>query len=258
MACDGNAQTWVNQHITYTHGFGAVVSAVNQVTPDGSPDFLVKDVPPVSKGDLRHRPSRASTTASWAPTTPSSRRRRPSSTTRAAAETSSREYEGDGGIPIGSTWRRLAFAFRFGTLKFLTTSYIDADSRVIMRNNIRERLEAAAPFLSFDNDPYMVIADGRLYWVADAYTTTDRYPYSQPEGDLNYVRNPVKAVIDAYNGTMVFYTFDESDPMLQTYAKIFPDMFKPSDEVPPSAARPHPLPRGLLQRAGRRCSPPIT
>jgi uncharacterized membrane protein (UPF0182 family) len=227
------AQTWVNQHITYTHGFGAVVSAVNQVTPDGSPDFLVKDVPPVSKGNLAIDQPRIyygelGTDYTLVKTSA------PEFDYPGSAEDVFAQYEGDGGIAIGSTWRRLAFSVRFGTIKFLTTSYIDGDSRIIMRNNIRDRLKAAAPFLSFDADPYMVIADGRLYWVADAYTSTDRYPYSQPQGELNYVRNPVKAVIDAYDGTMVFYTFDESDPMLRTYAKVFPDMFKPADEVPPA------------------------
>ena len=128
--------------------------------------------------------------------------------------------------------QKLAFAWRERTIKFFTTSAIDDDSRVIIRNNIVDRVEAAAPFLALDADPYMVIADKRLYWIQDAYTTTDRYPYATPEGDLNYIRNSVKVVIDAYNGTMRFYVFDEDDPLLRTYREIFPDLFTPSDEIP--------------------------
>jgi hypothetical protein len=226
-----NAQTWVNQHITYTHGFGVVVSAVNQVTPDGSPDFLVKDIPPVSQGNLTVDQPRIyygemGTDYTLVKTSA------PEFDYPGGGGDVFTEYQGSGGIPIGSGWRRLAYAFRFGTIKFLTTGYIDSDSRIIVRNNIKDRLAAAAPFLRFDGDPYMVVADGRLYWVADAYTTTARVPYSQPEGGINYMRNSVKAVIDAYDGTMRFYVFDEGDPILKTYRGIFPDMFVPADEIP--------------------------
>jgi hypothetical protein len=229
----GETQSWVNEHITYTHGFGAVVSAVNQVTPDGSPDFLVKDVPPVSRGDLAITEPRIYYGELGTDYTLVKTSAPEFDYPGGSGDVFSR-YEGNGGIPIASTWRRAAFAFRYGTLKFLTTNYFEADSRVIIRNNIRDRMSAAAPFLSFDHDPYMVIADGRLFWVADAYTSTDRFPYSQPEGDLNYLRNSVKVVIDAYEGTMTFYTFDEADPILKTYAAIFPDLFKPMAEVPPT------------------------
>ncbi len=127
---------------------------------------------------------------------------------------------------------KLAFAWRERTIKFFTTSAIDDDSRVIIRNNIVDRVRTAAPFLALDGDPYMVIADKRLFWIQDAYTTTDRYPYAAPEGDLNYIRNSVKVVVDAYNGTMRFYVFDEEDPLLRTYRKIFPDLFVSADEIP--------------------------
>ena len=227
-----DAQTWVNQHITYTHGFGAAVSAVNQVTPDGSPDFLVKDIPPVAQGDLRIDQPRIYYGEMGTDYTLVRTAAPEFDYTGSGGEDVFRQYDGKGGIDIGSTWRRLAFAARFGTIKFLTTTYIDADSRVIIRNNIEQRLAAAAPFLRFDHDPYMAIAGGRLYWVADAYTTTDRVPYAQPQGDLNYIRNSVKAVIDAYDGTMKFYAFDENDPVLATYREIFPDMFLPRDEFP--------------------------
>ncbi len=228
------AQTWVNQHITYTHGYGVTVSAVNQVSSGGSPDFLVQDVP------LK------SSTPALAITEPRIYYGR-SGTDYLLVKTTDQEfdypgptgdvyttYTGSGGIPVGSFVNKLAFMARYGSLKFFTTSSITSDSRVIIRNKITERLTAAAPFLTFDGNPYMVIADGKLYWIADAYTTTNRYPYSQPDGTINYIRNSVKAVIDAYNGTMSFYVFDPSDPLIQTYEKIFPGMFKPQAEMPAS------------------------
>ena len=126
----------------------------------------------------------------------------------------------------------LAFALRFGDISFFTSSAITRQSRVIILNNIKERLAAAAPFLSFDANPYMVVAGGRLYWIADAYTTTSRIPYSQPDGSINYIRNSVKVVIDAYNGSMRFYVFDPQDPLIRTYEKIFPGMFNPESQMP--------------------------
>ena len=231
------AQTWGNQHITYTHGYGVTVSAVNQVSSGGSPDFLVQDVPLMSS------------TPALAITQPRIYFGR-SGTNYVLVKTKDQEfdypgpggdayttYTGGGGIPVGSFLNRLAFAVRFGTIKFFTSSAITGDSRVIINDNIKARLAAAAPFLTFDANPYMVVADGKLYWIADAYTTTSRYPYSQPDGTLNYIRNSVKVVIDAYNGTMDFYVFDPSDPLIQTYEKIFPGMFKPAAEMPTSLSQ---------------------
>jgi uncharacterized membrane protein (UPF0182 family) len=225
-------QTWVNQHLVYTHGFGAVVSAVNQVASDGSPDFLVENVPPTSSatelqiaqpriyfGEIGSDYTLVKTKA-------------PEFDYPGGAGDVFTQYTGSAGIPIGSLWNQLAFSFRFGTINILATKYIDGDSRIIIRNNIKQRLHAAAPFLTFDHDPYMVIAGGRLYWVADAYTTTSQYPYSQPQGGINYVRNSVKAVIDAYSGTMKFFIADPSDPIIQTYEKIFPGMFTPMSQMP--------------------------
>ena len=226
------AQTWVNQHITYTHGYGATVSAVNQVASGGSPDFLVQDVPLVSSAPI------------LAITEPRIYYGR-GGADYLLVKTKDQEfdypgpdgdvyttYTGNGGIPVGSFANKLAFAVKFSSIKFFTSSAITGESRVIIRNKISERLTAAAPFLKFDGNPYMVISDGRLYWIADAYTTTSLYPYSQPDGEINYIRNSVKVIIDAYNGTMTFYNFDPSDPLIQTYAKIFPGMFKPAAEMP--------------------------
>jgi uncharacterized membrane protein (UPF0182 family) len=225
------AQTWVNQHITYTHGFGAAMSAVNQVTSDGSPDFLVQDIPPQSVKGLEITQPRIYYGERG--------------TGYSLVKTKDKEfdypgpngdvyaaYQGSGGIAISPLLNRLAFSAQFGTIKFFTTSSIDSDSRVIIRNEIRTRISAAAPFLALDHDPYMVIADGRLYWIQDAYTTTSRYPYSTPQGDLNYLRNSVKIVVDAYNGTMKYYVFDEQDPLLKTYRAAYPSLFTAKSEMP--------------------------
>lgn len=227
-----NARTWVNEHITFTHGFGVALSAVNQVTADGSPDFLVQDVPPRSSApgleitQPRIYYGEKGTDYTLVKTTDQE------FDYPGAGGDVYRAYDGSGGIAIGSPLTRLAFALRFKTIKFFTTSSITSHSRVIIRNNIMTRLKAAAPFLRFDADPYMVIADGRLWWIADAYTATSDYPYSTPQGDLNYMRNSVKVVIDAYNGTMTFYAFDDSDPILRTYERVFPGMFTPYAKMP--------------------------
>jgi uncharacterized membrane protein (UPF0182 family) len=227
------AQTWVNQHITYTHGFGVAMSAVNQVTNDGSPDFLVQDVPPQSVAGLEIEQPRIYYGERG--------------TGYSLVKTKDKEfdypgpngdvydtYKGSGGIPISPLLNRLAFSVKFGTIKFFTTSSIEDQSRIIIRNSIQPRISAAAPFLTLDQDPYMVIADGRLWWVQDAYTTTSRYPYSTPQGGVNYLRNAVKIVVDAYNGTMKYYVFDPEDPLLKTYEAAYGSLFTSKDEMPQS------------------------
>ena len=223
------SQSWVNQHVIYTHGFGAVVSAVNQVASDGSPDFLVQDVPPISSApDLTITQPRIyygllGTSYTLVKTT--------------TAEFDypggpSYHYTGSGGIPIDSFLNKLAFSLRFGSIRFFTNTAIGSQSRIIIRNNIVARLHAAAPFLTLDQDPYMVVVGGRLYWIADAYTTTDRYPYSQPLGGINYIRNSVKVVIDAYNGSMRFYVANPTDPDHPHLREDLPGMFTPLASMP--------------------------
>ena len=226
------AQTWVNQHITFTHGYGVAVSAVNQVTSDGSPDFLVQDIPVTSSApslkitEPRIYYGEIGTEYSLV------RTKAPEFDYPGPDGDMYQSYEGKGGIPIGPLLNKICFGIEFGTIKFITSSAITPTSRIIILNNIRERLAKAAWFLRFDSDPYMVVANGRLYWIADAYTTTSRYPYSQPTGDINYMRNSVKAVVDATDGTLTFYAFDPADPLLRTYERIFPGMFHPRAEMP--------------------------
>ena len=211
------------------------VSAVNQIASGGAPDFLVQDVPVLSSA-----PALSITqpriyygllgTNYVLVNTKDPEFDYPG----AGGHDVYQSYAGKGGIPVGSFLNRLALMARFGDIRFFTSSAITSGSKVILYDNIRARLQAAAPFLTFDSNPYMVIADGRLYWIADAYTTTNLMPYSQPINGINYIRNSVKVVIDAYNGTMDFYVFDPSDPLIRTYEKIFPGMFKPSSDMPAS------------------------
>jgi uncharacterized protein len=227
-----SSQSWVNQHITYTHGFGVAMSAVNQVTKDGSPDFLIQDIPPVTAPGLEIKQPRIYYGERG--------------TGYSLVKTNNKEfdypgpnntdvytsYTGSGGIPISPVLNRLAFSVKYGTLKFFFTSAIESQSRIIIRNDISTRIHAAAPFLQLDHDPYMVVADGRLWWIQDAYTTTDRYPYSTPQDGVNYIRNSVKVVVDAYNGTMKFYVFDPTDPILKTYEAAYPSLFTPKAQMP--------------------------
>jgi hypothetical protein len=227
-----SSQSWVNQHITYTHGFGVAMSAVNQVTKDGSPDFLIQDIPPVSAPGLEIKQPRIYYGERG--------------TGYSLVKTNNKEfdypgpnntdvyttYTGSGGIPISPLLNRLAFSAKYGTLKFFFTSAIESQSRIIIRNDISTRIHDAAPFLQLDHDPYMVVADGRLWWIQDAYTTTDRYPYSTPQDGVNYIRNSVKVVVDAYNGTMKFYVFDPTDPILKTYEAVYPSLFTPKSQMP--------------------------
>ncbi len=226
------AQTWVNQHITYTHGYGIALSAVNQVTSDGSPDFLVSDVPPVSAAkelqvdEPRIYYGEIGTDYTLVRTT-MREFDYPGADTKVFTE-----YKGKGGISTASFLTKMALAWRFKTIKFFTTKAITDESRVILVNNVSQRLAKAAPFLVQDKDPYMVVAGGKLMWIVDCYTTTDRYPYSDSTGSLNYIRNSVKAVIDAYNGTIDLYVFDDEDPLLRTYDRVYPGLLKPLSEMP--------------------------
>ena len=227
------AKTWVNQHLTYTHGYGIVVSPVNQVTAQGLPDFVVKDIPPQGATDLQIlRPEIYYGEVG---------------NDYVVVKTGAKEfdypkgdanvfttYAGTGGVGIGSVLRRAAFSARFGTISLLLSNYFTSDSRIMFRRTIKERVQAIAPFLQYDKDPYMVLrADGSLIWVWDAYTTTSNFPYSQPRANgINYIRNSVKVTIDAYNGTVTLYQFDPDDAIASTWARVYPGLFKPATELP--------------------------
>jgi len=243
-----NAQTWVNNHVLFTHGNGAVMSPVTQTTTDGLPVFYLRDIPPISTGGPDVRESRiyyGEETNSYVivkSSTPEFDYPKGKGNTYAT-------YDGTGGVPIGGILRRNLFAWHFGDINLLLSSYITSDSRIMIRRNIRERIRAIAPFLRFDHDPYLVISSGKLYWMQDAYTTSDYFPYAQPVKrlHLNYIRNSVKVVIDAYNGTVNFYLTDVTDPIARTYQRIFPDLFKLFAAMPPDLQTHIRYPEDLFQ-----------
>jgi len=233
------ARTWVNQKLVFTHGYGLAMSPVNATAAEGLPQFFVKDLPPTGDVPIRR------------PEIYYGERDRPDQYVvvhTAAAEfdyprgneAAQTEYQGRGGVELNSYWRRLAYAWQFHDANLLLNTDLRPDSQVLYRRNIRQRVATLVPFLRLDDDPYLVVVDGRLVWMLDAYTTTDRYPYSQPMltdrpplARFNYVRNSVKATIDAYDGTTTFYVADPTDPLIQTYASIFPGLFVPLDTMPP-------------------------
>ena len=229
-----NAQTWVNSHVLFTHGNGIVMSPVTRSTADGLPVFYLRDIPPISTGGPEIREPRiyyGEETDTYVLVKGST----PEFDYPKGKENIYATYDGTGGIPIGGVLRKNLFAWYFGDINLLLSSYITGESRIMIRRDIRERVRTIAPFLRLDRDPYLVISTGKLYWMQDAYTTSNYFPYAQPVQrlDLNYIRNSVKVVIDAYNGSVDFYLIDAADPIARTYQRIFPDLFKPFATMPP-------------------------
>jgi uncharacterized membrane protein (UPF0182 family) len=221
-----NAQTWVNLHLLFTHGNGVVMSPVTEKSTEGLPNFYLKDIPPVSSGGPAITEPRiyfGQSTNGYVIVKGST----PEFDYPKGKDNVYANYDGADGIAIGgAAWRSL-FSWQFDDVNILLSRYLTNESRIMLHRNIQDRVETLAPFLQLDHDPYVVISDGRLYWMQDAYTTSDWFPYAQPAGDINYIRNSVKAVIDAYNGTVTFYVMDTADPVIATYQRIFPTLFKP-------------------------------
>jgi uncharacterized membrane protein (UPF0182 family) len=228
---------WINEHLIFTHGYGVVVGPVNRVTPEGLPEFFVKDIPPVSSGGFPAvtRPQIYYGEVGNEYVLVRTRAQEldyPSGDQNVYAP-----YTGSGGIPIGSWLSRLAFAARFREYNILFADDLTADSRIMIHRTVTDRARRIAPFFRFDRDPYVVVTgDGRLVWLLDGYTTSDRYPYSDPvrtpEWSGNYIRNSVKAVIDAYHGSVTFYLADPSDPLIRVYARSFPGLVQGLDRMP--------------------------
>jgi uncharacterized protein len=233
-----NAQTWVNLHLLFTHGNGVVMSPVTQKSSEGLPLFYLQDIPPAATGGPPVREPRiyfgqgADNYAIVKGTVPEFDYPKGKDNVYAA-------YDGADGVPIGGVALRSLFAWYFGDLNILLSSYVTDQSRILFRRNIQQRVRAIAPFLQLDKDPYLVISEGRLFWLQDAYTTSDWFPYAQPApgGGLNYIRNAVKIVIDAYQGTVGFYLADPADPIAATYRRIFPGLFKPFADMPADLQR---------------------
>jgi uncharacterized membrane protein (UPF0182 family) len=259
------AQTWINEHLVYTHGYGFTLSPVNTAGPGGLPTYYVKDIgldsPAGNNTTLRTSSERIRAsipighpriyygtigdTFVMAPTEV------PEFDYPSGDENVSNHYDGVGGIPIASRWRQLLFAKYLNSWQMVFTRYLTPNTKLLFRRNITERIRAIAPFLKFDSDPYLAVANTRLYnseeslsspqveqknylyWIVDAYTTSDRYPYSDPGAEnFNYIRNSVKVVVDAYNGTVNFYVADPEDPIVQTWESIFPNLFKSLKSMP--------------------------
>ncbi|MDZ7672623.1 MAG: UPF0182 family protein [Halanaerobiales bacterium] len=228
----GQAQTWINQKLKYTHGYGVVMSPSNRLTSEGMPEFFMQDIPTKVNVNIELNNNSIyygeKTDNYVIANTDSTEFHYPQGDNNIYVN-----YDGNGGVPMGGFFKKAIYALRFNNLKFMLNSDINTDSRIMYYRNINERVRKAVPFLQYDSDPYLVVSEGKLYWIQDAYTTTNRYPYSEPiNNSVNYIRNSVKVVIDAYNGDMDFYVIDDSDPLAKTYQKIFPDIFVDGDQMP--------------------------
>ena len=239
---------WVNERLQYTHGYGVVFSPANNVASQGQPDFYVKGVPATTTvSELEVEQPRiyfgesAESVEYVVVNSLQDEVDYPLSTEgQSVAYTN---YSGDGGVGIGSFFRRLGFALRYSELNLLISNQLSDDSKLIMERNVVSRVKKAAPFLYTDNDPYLALIDGNLFWIIDMYTVSDKYPYAQPADtrrinensglpiNFNYLRNSVKAVVNAYDGTMNFYVVDEEDPLISSYNDIFPNLFTPKSAM---------------------------
>jgi len=232
------AQTWVNIHLIYTHGYGVVMNPVNEILPNGMPNLIVQDIPPTTKlplslkqmgiyyGEESDQFVLVNTTAK-------------EFDYPKGDDNVYTNYAGQGGVRISGLFKRIVYAWKFSDIKILLTGYLTDQSRIMFYRNISQRDKIIAPFLSYDSQPYLVVGeDGQLYWIHDAYTTSNMFPYSEPisstlsEQSLNYINNSVKVVINAYNGDVSYYVINPKDPIIQTFEKIYPKLFKPFSDMP--------------------------
>jgi uncharacterized protein len=221
---EGNASTWQNKHLIYTHGYGVVMNKVNSVTSEGQPDFVIKDIPPENSTDIKLDNPRiyfGEKTNEYAIVNTDTRE----FDYPKGGDNQWNKFDGKTGIKM-NLLNRVLFAVNERNINFLLSRDINSDSKILINRNIKDRVQKIAPFLSYDSDPYIVISNGKLYWIMDGFTTSDRYPYSQPVNNINYIRNSVKVVIDALDGTTNFYIVDNNDPIAASYSKIFPSLFK--------------------------------
>jgi uncharacterized membrane protein (UPF0182 family) len=225
------SRTWINERLTFTHGYGLTLGPVNEVTPEGLPVLFIRDLPLVSTVDLAvtqpgiYYGELANDHVFVKTRTEEFDYPRGDDNVFAA-------YQGNGGVPVANLWRRLLFAIRFRSTDTFFSPNLTPESRVMLHRRIGERVHKIAPFLNFDPDPYLAISDGRLVWIQDAYTTSNRYPYASSIGGLNYIRNSIKITIDAYHGTTTFHLLDASDPVAATIGRVFPGLFTPLEKMP--------------------------
>jgi len=229
---DSKAKTWVNEKFVYTHGYGAVVSPVNLITKEGLPELFVKDIPPKTEYDeLKITQPRIYFGEQ--------------SNDFVVVNTKTEEFDyplgnenvftsygGTAGVQLSNILKKAIFSLKLGSLNLFVSGSVTKDSKILLNRDILKRSNILAPFLEYDSDPYIVIDDGKLFWIIDAYTTSNSFPYSESLFGLNYIRNSVKVVVDAFNGNVDFYIVDEEDPLIQNYAKIFPELFKNFEDFP--------------------------
>ena len=228
------SDTWLNRHLKYTHGYGITLSRVDKITESGQPDVLIGGIPPESTAEEINvtRPEiyyGEMTNDYVLVNTSEDEFDYPDGNSNKYTQ-----YEGDAGIKLNLI-NKLMFSIRERSVNLLVSGNVNNDSKILINRNISERVKEIMPYLQYDDDPYMITVDGKLYWIIDAYTSSNRYPYSEPyssNSDTNYIRNSVKVVIDAYNGTTDYYIVDDTDPIAQTFAKIYPDLFKDFDSMP--------------------------
>lgn len=270
--------SWQNRHLVYTHGFGAVASQVNTATAEGQPLFTLSDIPATGQPSLEENGQRiyfgegVPEDSSYLVVGSGARELDYQGTAESDQQQETFTYDGEGGIEIGGLFQRALFALRYRDVNLLISGLIDGDSRILINRHLSERVPKAAPFLRFDFDPYAAVVDGRLVWIWDAYTTTENYPYSQPvnlddpavlspagpaswptlTGEANYVRNSVKVVVDAYDGTMRYFVSDPSDPIIEVWGRAFPGLFTPMSGASPDLLAHFRYPENLLQVQANR------
>ena len=234
------SQSWVNQRLQYTHGYGVAMSPVTEFTQEGQPNYFIKNIPPSVSGKIENgdhlridQPQvyyGENTKRYTIVNTSEPEFDYPAISSDVPVRT---RYQGLGGVNLDSLVRRVAYALEFRDINILISGSLLPESRIQYTRDIHDRVAKIAPFLTLDNDPYLVVSEGKLFWIQDAYTTTNQYPNSEPyRNEFNYIRNSIKAVISAYDGTIDFYIFDKDDAIIQTYDKVFPNMFKPQEEMP--------------------------
>jgi uncharacterized membrane protein (UPF0182 family) len=262
----GTGGSWQNRHLVYTHGIGAVATQVNTSNAEGAPEFTLGDIPPSGEPAVTLQGSRIyfgeRPQVPFVVVDTKARELDYQDPTNDQIQKTSR-YTGTGGIPIGGFFQRALFAWQYRDVNLLISGLIDSDSRIMINLGLQDRAPKAAPFLQFDGDPYAAVVNQRLVWIWDAYTTTNAYPYSEPvnlssvvtrnpngpspTGTVNYIRNSVKVVVDAYTGSITYYAADPSDPILTTWQKAFPGMFTPMDQAPPELQQHFRYPENLFE-----------
>ena len=258
--------SWEATHLAFTHGYGVVAAPSNDQTATGDPAFIVKDIPVANSDNIKVDESAIYFGEDLSGYVVVNTKREEIDFQKPDGSNSLRNYAGKDGIDIGSIVNKAAFALRFGDFNPLVSGNLTGGSKILINRDIRSRVQAIAPFLSFDRDPYPVVVGGRIEWVVDGYTSTDRYPYAQRAitdggsgdnglgGQFNYARNSVKAVVDAYDGTITLYVKDPSDPIIQAYQKAFPSLFT-TDRAAGRARGPLPLPGGAVPGADQHVGP---